>query len=111
MANQFTGKSAPDAADKVVRALRSQNWVTLRQLLDSSPEAAGSLADWQKLPGPPVIGQLAEVQRIPELMSRYPGKLLVRYDVPDDQPISKVKVVVDDSGDDFRVIDFWGLGW
>jgi hypothetical protein len=99
------------AADKVVDAIRGRDWVWLQEILARNPQSVGSVTPWQRPEGPPLIKSGPEVEEIPELMLRYPGKLLVRYDIPDELRVYKLEVIVEPAGGHFRVLDFWGLGW
>jgi hypothetical protein len=108
---RFTGPSPEAAAAHVLAAIRDCDWPALAALLAANPEAAGQVEPWQRPEGPPGIADRAEVQQIHELMLRYPGKLLVRYDIPDEPSVYKLEIVVERAAGGFRVIDFWGLGW
>jgi hypothetical protein len=108
--SQFVGISPEAAGTQVLTAIRACDWEHLRELLARNPAAAGRIEPWQRSPQPPVVVEPPEVQQIPQLMSRYPGKYLVRYDVSDDSHVYKLEIVVDAFDGGYRVIDFWGLG-
>jgi hypothetical protein len=107
----FSGPSPEAAAGQVVAAISRRDWPALAALLAANPDAAGQLGPWQRPEGPPAIAERPEVQHIPELMRRYPGKVLVRYDTPGEPLLYKLEVVVEPAAGGFRAIDFWGLGW
>ncbi len=111
MMAQFVGSTPEAAAGQVVAAIRAREWSTLAALLTANPRAVGRIDPWRKVDGPLPIVDIAEVQKIPELMIRYPGKLLVRYDIPDQPRVYKLEIAVEGFGGGYRVIDFWGLGW
>lgn len=111
MKPNFTGPSPAMAASKVVAAIRECDWVLLAEMLDSNQSAVGELAPWLRLEGPPTIADDPEVEEISDLMSRYPGRTLVRYDTPDEPRLYKLEVVVEPFAGGFTCIDFWGLGW
>jgi len=107
----FTGPSPEAAASQVVAAIRARDWPALSALLATNPVAAGQVKPWQRPEGPPTIADHPEVQEIPELMLRYSGKLLVRYDTPGESRLYKLEVIVEPMAEGFRAIDFYGLGW
>jgi hypothetical protein len=106
-----TAPSPEDAASLIVAAIRHRDWPALVALLAANPESIGQVAPWQRPGGPPTIADRSEVQRIPESMLRYPGRMLVRYDTPGEPRVYKLEVVVEPCAGGFRAIDFWGLGW
>lgn len=108
---RFSGRSPEAAAGCVVAAIRNRDWPALEALLASNPQPAGQVAPWQRAEGPPTIADEAQFQAIPELMLRYPGKVLVRYDTPEEPRLYKLEVVVEPQAGGFQAIDFWGLGW
>lgn len=107
----FTGSSPEAAASQVVAAIRTRDWPALSALLAANPVAEGQVEPWQRPEGPPTIADYPEVQQIPELMLRYPRKLLVRYDTPGESRLYKLEVVVEPVAGGFSAIDFYGLGW
>jgi hypothetical protein len=110
-AADFDGPSPEAAAGQVVAAIRRGDWPALAALLAANPAAAGQLGPWQRPEGPPAIADRPDVQYIPEVMLRYPGKVVVRYNTPGERLLYKLEVVVEPAWGGFRAIDFWGLGW
>ena len=105
------GKTPEEAAECVVMAIRAKDWTALEHIIRKNPNAVGDVRKWQRPEGSPQIVGKAEVQKIPELMLRYGGKTLVRYDVLNEPKVYKLEVVVEQDEGTYRVIDFWGLGW
>jgi hypothetical protein len=107
----FCGPDPKSTAEQVVEAIRARNWPPLKAILDGNPKAVGTLTKWQRPEGPPAILDAPEVQEIPALMLLHGGKVMVRYDIPDEPEVYKLEVIVEQKGSLFEVIDFWGLGW
>jgi hypothetical protein len=107
----FTGVNPDVAAQQVVAAIRGSDWPALSALLSANPGSVGELGPWQRPQGPPSIIDRPEVHEIPDFMRRYPGKLLVRYDLANEPRVYKLEVVVEQIAGGFRAIDFWGVGW
>ena len=89
----FSDTDPVKAADKVVAAIRAQNWLALQNLLSSTPDAAGSVDSWRAQT--PQILEGPEIQTIPAFMSRYSGKTLVRYPLKAKFEGQKLEVIVD----------------
>jgi hypothetical protein len=107
----FSGPTPGAAAAQVIAAIRRHDWPALAALLAANPDPTGTVEPWQRPEGPPTIADRWELQQIPEMMIRYPGKFVVRYDTPGEPRVYKLEVIVEPSTNGFRAIDFWGLGW
>ena len=109
MSSAFSDTDPVKAANKVVAAIREENWSGLQTLLASTPGAAGNVDPWRTQT--PQILEGPEIQTIPPFMNRYAGKTLVRYPLQAQFDGQKLEVIVEQRGGDFFAIDFWGFGW
>ena len=109
--SRFSGPSPESAANAVLSAIRAGEWNDLHGLLKANPVAKGRVEPWRRPEGPPTLADKPQVEQIPETMLAYPGKYLVSYEIPNEPRVYKLEVVVERDGDEYRAIDFWGLGW
>lgn len=111
MLEEFTRKEPVEAAYTVVTAIRSQDWLSLDRLLANNPGAVGRVSAWRDATPQPEILDSPEVQTLPTVMVRYPGRTLVRFPLKARYEGQKLEVIVESHSEGFSVIDFWGFGW
>ena len=111
MPEEFIRKEPVEAACTVVTAIRSQDWPSLERLLANNPEAVGRVSSWRDAAQRPEILDSPEVQTLPPVMLRYPGRTLVRFPLKARYEGQKLEVIVEARSDGFCAIDFWGFGW